>query len=493
MPGLTFYNKDFSRSAQMWQPIQVTWLEWAALGGPSAGQLSAAGYDLVDMVALLRCPVEIWLDDGTVIWWGFVNSIIGDGWQVTLDDLANSVAVSYYYNGSDVTKLGVKTLTAWASDVESKAVFGTKEKILAINKASDSLAIYKRDVYLNDHKRAPVYPVNLAARGDSGVFVLGLKGWWSTLGWDYYSTAMGKIGYTDISGDVQSIGNAAATSAAGQRFSVTVGGWPSTYLEVSARCVGAPADNFVLEFRYDNGGVPGAVIGSATVAGSSFPTGFQWLLVTLSASISMAAATQYWVKISRSGAADAVNYYQVRVNEAMGFNTQDLRVFDNVGAITLRSPAANLNFMLSGLTETSAQVAAIAAAGASGQFLAGCRVDAGSGVYSNAWRDGFRTGLAEVNELLTGGNSAGLRLLAMVDRRRWLQVKAAPVVAELALQADGRITTPSGAQVTGDFMVGKWARITGRDVLPAGGAVTMARNVWIEGVRWEGGVIRIIP
>jgi hypothetical protein len=73
----------------------------------------------------------------------------------------------------------------------------------------------------------------------------------------------------------------------------------------------------------------------------------------------------------------------------------------------------------------------------------------------------------------------------MVERGRLVRVWAKPSTAELHIQVDGSITTQAGGPVSGGFMVGKWARVAGPAVLPPGGSVSMARDIWVEGVHWS--------
>ena len=107
MLGTTFYNRDYSKRIQPWMGLKVNWLEWQALGGSAAGLLDVEPMaTMADMVPPLRCPVEIWQDGGGLLWWGYVNSINGQGYQVSLDDLAflqfTSGSTSREFGGSQL-------------------------------------------------------------------------------------------------------------------------------------------------------------------------------------------------------------------------------------------------------------------------------------------------------------------------------------------------------------------------------------------------------
>lgn len=71
---------------------------------------------------------------------------------------------------------------------------------------------------------------------------------------------------------------------------------------------GSPSDNVVATVYADNAGVPGTVLGSALIAGSSLTSSTAAYSFDVGR-ISLVSGTTYWVGVNRSGAADAANYY----------------------------------------------------------------------------------------------------------------------------------------------------------------------------------------
>ena len=126
--------------------IEVLRYGWAAAGGPSWATLVVTGAveAVAETLEWLRCGVEVFNPQGTCTWWGYVRSVrLGMGALaagVTLQGMANRVAVRY------VTKLPGDVpeyravQTAWAEDAGSVAEFGAVEKLLDVGSASAAQA-----------------------------------------------------------------------------------------------------------------------------------------------------------------------------------------------------------------------------------------------------------------------------------------------------------------------------------------------------------------
>ncbi len=100
-----------------------------------------------------------------------------------------------------------------------------------------------------------------------------------------------------------------------------------TEVRVWLRTTGAPTDDAVVEIQTDSAGSPsGSVVATvATVAGTSLNT--TMTEYTYSTSIALTASTTYWLVVRRSGAVDAVNFYNVGINNAGGAGWTSLKTF----------------------------------------------------------------------------------------------------------------------------------------------------------------------
>jgi len=175
-----FYNKDFSKTAA--QPpadFIVDRYSWNMIGGPQTAYLKAKpNADKWELMKLLRAPIEIYGDDGDIVWWGFVNRItipIGDQQRLGLglNELYNYIVVTY--NQGD---------TAAGSDTNSINEYGQKEKFINDTIATQTQGEAKRDLYLLDHKFAKP---ELEFSGGNDDVSIECYGWNTTLGWKYYS------------------------------------------------------------------------------------------------------------------------------------------------------------------------------------------------------------------------------------------------------------------------------------------------------------------
>jgi hypothetical protein len=165
-------------------------MSWAAIGGPEKATFEVTGQDTWDLLERLRCGVNIINNQGTNVWWGYVDSIvINDGnlqISISLDEMANKVRVSY----SKITATGEsegKALTAWMSDTESIATYGTKEKIQFFSSGTEGEAVSFCNMLL-DRFRYPLPGAKISNRSDLKAIV-NCKGWWETLDWKYYNNA----------------------------------------------------------------------------------------------------------------------------------------------------------------------------------------------------------------------------------------------------------------------------------------------------------------
>lgn len=168
-------------------PWSVVRYSWNMVGGPDKAVLNAPlTVDKWDAFKLLRCGVEIF-DRGRCVWWGYVHKITiphGDlKVGLSMDNLYNSVAVTYSELETASTVSSGQAMTAYATDLMSIAEFGTKQYMLSISNATPTQAAYQRDVMLGTNK----YPIATVDMGSGKQIEIECRGWWDTLAWKYYS------------------------------------------------------------------------------------------------------------------------------------------------------------------------------------------------------------------------------------------------------------------------------------------------------------------
>ena len=181
MPNLSvvFYNRNFTGRVPSSVPVRVDRYSWSMIGGPDKAYLQASvTADKWELMKLLRCPVEIYGDDGSAVWWGYVNRVSvpnGDNQRVGkgLDELYNYIIASYTDGDTTAT-----------SEAQSIAEYGQKEKRINISNANQTQAEQQRDIYLAEHQ----YPsIEFDFSGGRQEIQIECYGWYKSLDWKYYA------------------------------------------------------------------------------------------------------------------------------------------------------------------------------------------------------------------------------------------------------------------------------------------------------------------
>jgi hypothetical protein len=187
------------------QAIDVDWqvqrYSHAAMGGPKLAEIKVKGDDLElwNFLDRVRCPVEIYSDKGDAVWWGYIAEV-----QVTaknpysskpnranmgasIDTMYNRVFVAFTQvdvSGSAVSRQN----TIWADGTVSQYEYGIKELLWTKDDASLEHAEAARDKKLNE-VQFPIAVPNFAWEASESYATLTCRGWWDTLGWQYYANA----------------------------------------------------------------------------------------------------------------------------------------------------------------------------------------------------------------------------------------------------------------------------------------------------------------
>jgi hypothetical protein len=472
-----------------------------ALGGPARavidvrGAITPAGeyYDL------LRCPIEIQDSIGCPAWWGVITRVAVQRGAlraaVDLNGMSNRVAAVYPRVLPGGMGSGPVAVTPWAEDADSIAAYGLKEERIRLAPASDEAALAARDVQLS-LKRYPQAAYELFPGGEDGV-ILTASGWFETLGWRAYSRLAGQEGSLAGGPGTQVFGASPATMKIAQSFSPAES-WLAARVAVRLRRSAAPVDRVRLELCADGGGVPGAALAWASVDAAVLRNEYSLYRVELSQPVALEAGATYWLTVSRSGALDPNNYYLADVDEGCAYTRGVLRIW-NGAAWLARVPAASLLFAVQGLEETTRQMERMAAADCGGQFLTEVDVETPSGKLSGIYRDGERTALAELLDLLVAGGANGRRLLAQVGRERRLRIYEEPVPGsqDFRLLPDGSLADAWGSVVPPWlFPAGVWLKVG--DVHFGGGyarPLADAGRAFVETVEYyaDSGQLSITP
>lgn len=487
---VSFLTRAFTAMPARPVTAVVERMTWEDLGGCKAAEIACFGReaDLLGLVDLLRCPVEIWDRTGTRAWWGWVARVDVQHKavraSVDLDALVNRAAVRYSLAAAENPYEGERQTTAWAENSAAAVEFGRRERLYSLVGVSAAAALARRDQELRLHGW-PELSVSVEDRQES-VALLTCRGWFDTLDWVYYANPAGIVEYTDEGGALEAVWQAGANYKLAESFTCATGGWRFEQAWLKMLRAGAPGDSFRVELCADSAGSPGAVLDSALLAGGSVDSATRWHAFPFSGAAAAQTGVTYWLVGSRTGAADGTNAYKVHVNRACTFAGGVGKTFNGT-AWTAFSPPNDVNFRVCGAAETTEQVRALCAAAAGGQFLRGVTVEQGSGLYTNPYRAGDRTALAEAAALLSAGTAAGQAYLAAVTPERVLRVFTRPSAPALRLLADGSARWLAGSPAAGADLPGQLMRI---DVpwIAGGQRVLTGQEVgYIRAAEWRAG------
>lgn len=442
-----FYERDFSAALAFPDVhLEVIRMDYTDEGGSEMAELRAYGTrdDLWDLFNWLRAPVILRDDADADLWRGHLAEVrvkIGAiEVVVSLDSMFNRVNVVYSYVAPGSSTVGTRASTGWAQDDDSVNEYGTKELLYSLSGDTPESAENKRDVVL-EALRLPQPSINPTFGEEMLEATLVLRGWWETLGWTYVSAAAFEEGNTDQDISDQNVGDVADNTEAAQSFQLTTG-WYAYSVEINVHIEGSPGDSLQVELCSDGGGSPGAVIDTVTVLGSEIDDQYAYVTFVLSAPTSLAAATTYWIVVSRTGALDGTNYYVWAVDEALSYASGVFLLYDG-GSWGSRVPDVDALFRVNGVQETTEQIEQMI--DDEGQFFEGVIVEDASGVYTSPYRDGDSTTLFELLALMQRGTTNGRRLLAEVTAERYVRVWEEPEVSsanvEVLMDASGALYT----------------------------------------------------
>jgi len=468
------------------------------IGGPRQMMLEVSGSEdaLWETANLLRAPTTVRDGRQEPVWWGYASEVSIPSGEfmvgIRLDEMANRVAVAYTH-AMDGGTFSLRETTPFAENPASIAEYGIKELLHGAAAESPGSALNLRDSLLE----AVGLPVPLTNRksGAGGFGRIYCRGWWDTLSWRYYSQTSGREAHEGGATTAVPIGGEDEREVA-QSFSLTANHeWVVQRVQLRCQKIGAPTDALRLSICANNSGQPGTVletadVDAANIANNMAVTTFEFDLTTL-----LQYGTTYWLVLARTGISDNEDYYRVSVdatgsypNGALYYN--DL-INNNWYAV---DPAEDLIFDIAGAWETNQQIEAMIADYPNTGFITGIKTPS-TGQFSNQFRGGDTTTMAEIEALLRVGGANKRPLLAYIDVNRFLHVYEAPArpgfgqdLSWHRLRSNSVLEDSWGAPVPPEaVMTGMWVRLV--DIIPATANLQMISDLssqFIESAAYDG-------
>lgn len=422
-----FFVKTGSGQSLINPPVtyEVKHYSFKAIGGPLRCDIEATG-DLQSLWQLsmkLRERVEIMNDLGTVVWWGYVHEVQIGGDGITMDGMANRVAVKYQNVPSGNPFATTYTqLTPFVEDADSVTEFGEKEIIVTVGEILPDGAISLSESELDSRK----YPIPLKPNLEPSKKVkakIYCLGWWSTLSWKYYQDLSGLEFFDSQNNDATPVGDALGNANRYQTFRTDAGlDIDLSKVRLFASKVGTPPSDLFVRVRADNAGAVGAILSQGTLPQSSFSADqYQWVTIDMPF-VNLAGATSFWLEFGVFTPPDANNYYLIGREGPVGGYRKGQSVTAG-GA----PEGQDVLFYVIGEKETSEVIFDIISS--AGQFATTVRVETPSGVFQPYTRSGEYSAeqvLTGIEDLMGMGVAGGRRYLSYVDRNRNFSVFEEP-------------------------------------------------------------------
>lgn len=480
-----FYDRNFTAAIGMGGKYVVSQLDWALPGGSKSATLVYENEDVENEVEqaldALRYGVDLCDENGMIVWNGFIHEVEivrgKVGVKIGLDGLANSIAVRYIDLKPSESWSNEDGISDFAEDSESIKQYGKKEWIGFLANGSPDQASAAASTWLKEKGRIEKkVEIN---RIENEKVIFHCRGWWETLKWIYYQQEGGFAGYLEQGKREQAVGNNLNYVKVAQKFNLPKEMKVASEVWLRVCKTGNPTDEIVVEITNDTSGSPGStVLASCSISANGLSGAYKWVRFPIGTAL-IGEERNRWVVVSRTGYQSTINYYNLQVDDGMGYALGDVRTW-NGSSWTIRQ--MDINFAVLEGEETTRQIERIVAyhsnnsgGDAGGQILQGVRICDESGISTVLRRDLRMTCCEEIEALLATGTSDGSKLDAMVDGQRNLVVWKRKEEAEWRIDREGRLWTLAGAP---------WS--AGMDWL--GGVAVMELGDSVELRKWrEGG------
>ncbi len=234
-----------------------------------------------------------------------------------------------------------------------------------------------------------------------------------------------------------------------------VGIWTAAAIEIRLRRVGSPADNVTVQLVADSSGTPGTIIESVSVAAASIPTEMGWVSFAMSNTNVLNSNSAYGIVVSRSGANDHDDYYEIDLDGGATYVGGALRQWDGAAWQT-PDPAQDMLFRVLGADDTGNQIEAMLTT------LNWIGVDApDTNIDTAQYRDGDLRVIDELDALLDMGTSDGYALLARTYANRSVSIYRKPAKGAARWSyADGRLLDMHGQPAPDGYLpAGEWVHL----------------------------------
>ena len=243
-----------------------------------------------------------------------------------------------------------------------------------------------------------------------------------------------------------------------QSFQITTG-WDADKISIRVYKVGSPSDNLTVTVHSDNSGVPGSILGTATILNADIPTAMNWAEASFVSRFALSAATTYWIQVARSGSASESNAFRVEINDSEDREGYASGIVKAWNGSSWATRDADMPFRLLSAVETTEQIEAMLTASS---HVSTADIQLASGIYTNQYREGDRTILDEINELLAVGGSSGETMISTLNENGVYSVleKPASSTVQWAIANDGTLRNMADvALAEGRLIAGQWLEL----------------------------------
>lgn len=258
--------------------------------------------------------------------------------------------------------------------------------------------------------------------------------------------------------------------------------WTLAAVELRVRRVGSPADSLRVGLYTDSSGTPGTLVEQATISGAALSETMGWVSVTFANTATLQYGATYGLLIDRTGAMDALNFYEVEIDDAGGYSRGALRLYDGAA---YQAANGDLIFRCLGAQDTAQQIADVVVG--AGVGLGPALAD-DSGLTALQYQRGDETALAIVEGLLAQGEAGGERLLVTVTASRLVRIAKRPSAStapHLLVWRAGRLEQAQGEAVAAGWLpAGAWVYV---DDLLLTGAWAGLSPVFVERAEYSVG------
>jgi hypothetical protein len=476
-----------------------------AIGGPYRAELRGEGDELAmwNGMSALGAGVEIYSDLGDRVWWGqLYEATLTIGVvtiHVSLDDIKNRIKIAYTTIDPTTGDKSGRIETDWEYDSDSIMRYGLSEMVYSVDGASETEALYlRRNLLLALKDPKPAIDSVSGTAGGAPTLTFHCRGWWETLDRRYFFRKYSEYGYKDTGVGEMWLGLPSPdTGKVAQSFQVT-DAMSLKYVFIGIGKGENPTDNVCVKIHSDTTGSPGTLLGtSENIAGTSLTDSYIWTRFTFTTTISLSASTTYWIVVERTGSLDAVNWYKVDTNQACGYSSGAFKIY--VSSWASVSPDTDMNFAVSDaditadIDSTALMEIIIEEYGAVVDVNTAEVIDT-SGIDVSPSRDGSKTALAEITELLEKGSTNYRRMLARVLENRRVEIYEEPAsTASGWIDREGRLYSMYGSPIRDETCpVAMWIGLRG--VVPLGAAfgnISTNTCFWIEECEYDVGTKKL--